>query len=99
VKESLSICRDVAKGAELFVGHVAAVILGTVFVIVGTGMGVSLVLLPVGIPVGLLGLALVFWGLFGWTTANAAADGPRAESVDAKPAQAKTKRTPARLMN
>jgi hypothetical protein len=61
----------IAKWGELFVGHVIAVILGLILVILGTGMGVSLVLLPVGVPVGLVGLGLLLWGLFGGVTEGA----------------------------
>jgi hypothetical protein len=47
-----------------FLGHVAAVVLGFVLIIVGMGMGVTMVLLPVGIVIGLLGVALVVGGVF-----------------------------------
>ena len=47
-----------------FLGHVAAVVLGFVLIIVGMAMGVTMVLLPVGIVVGLLGVAIVVSGLF-----------------------------------
>jgi hypothetical protein len=33
----------------------------------GVAMGVSLVLLPLGIPLGLVGLFIFLWGLFGWS--------------------------------
>ena len=47
-----------------FVGHVAAVVLGFVMIIVGLAMGVTMVLLPAGIVIGLLGVALMVGGLF-----------------------------------
>ena len=37
-----------------FLGHVAAVVLGLVLIIVGMAMGVTMVLLPVGVVIGLL---------------------------------------------
>jgi hypothetical protein len=45
-------------------GHVVAVALGFVLMIVGLAMGVTMVLLPVGIVIGLLGVAMVVSGLF-----------------------------------
>ena len=47
-----------------FLGHVAAVVLGFVLIIVGLAMGVTMVLLPAGVVIGLLGVALVVGGVF-----------------------------------
>jgi hypothetical protein len=47
-----------------FLGHVAAVVLGCVLITVGLAMGVTMVLLPAGIVIGLLGVALVVGGVF-----------------------------------
>jgi hypothetical protein len=47
-----------------FLGHVAAVVLGFVLIIVGLAMGVTMVLLPAGIVIGLAGVALVVGGVF-----------------------------------
>jgi hypothetical protein len=33
----------------------------------GVAMGVTLVLLPIGIPLGLVGLCAFIWGIFGWS--------------------------------
>jgi hypothetical protein len=44
--------------------HIAAVIIGIVLMVVGLGMGVTMVLLPVGIVLGLLGTAILVGGLF-----------------------------------
>jgi hypothetical protein len=60
--------REIAKGAGLLVSHLSAVVLGVVLMIIGSALGVSLVLLPIGIPVGLIGLGLFLWGLFGWAS-------------------------------
>jgi hypothetical protein len=57
--------RELAKGAGIFLGHVIALVVGLVLMVAGLAMGVSLVLLPIGIPVGLVGLGVFLWGLFG----------------------------------
>ena len=44
--------------------HTAAVVVGFVMMVVGLGLGVTMIMLPVGIVVGLLGVALVVGGLF-----------------------------------
>ena len=44
--------------------HTAAVIVGLVLMVVGLGMGVTMVLLPFGIVLGLLGVAILVGGLF-----------------------------------
>lgn len=57
--------RELAKGAGRFAAHVLAIVLGLILSVVGLAMGVSIALLPIGIPAGLAGLALLLWGLFG----------------------------------
>ena len=47
-----------------FLEHTAVVILGLVLMIVGLGLGVTMIMLPVGLPIGLLGVALLVGGLF-----------------------------------
>jgi hypothetical protein len=47
-----------------FLGHAAAVVLGFVLIIVGLAMGVTMVLLPAGVVIGLVGVALVVGGVF-----------------------------------
>jgi len=49
---------------ERFLGHVTAVVVGFILMLAGLSMGVTMVLLPVGIPVGLVGILLFMWGLF-----------------------------------
>jgi len=58
------------KTAESWFGHVAAVVVGFVLMVLGLAMGVSLVMLPVGIVVGLLGVAMFVGGLFGHVDAR-----------------------------
>jgi hypothetical protein len=47
-----------------FLGHAAVVVLGFVLMIVGLAMGGTMVLLPAGIVIGLLGVAMVVGGVF-----------------------------------
>jgi hypothetical protein len=56
--------RHLLKSGERLLGHSLAVIVGFALMIVGMGMGVTIVLLPIGIPLGLFGLLLWLWGLF-----------------------------------
>ena len=44
--------------------HAATVLLGFVLIIVGLALGVTMIMLPVGLPLGLLGVLLVIVGLF-----------------------------------
>lgn len=52
------------KGAGRFFAHSAALILGLGLLIVALAMGVSLVLLPGGLVVGLTGFLLIVWGMY-----------------------------------
>ena len=52
------------RATESALGHIAAVIVGFVLMVVGLGMGVTLVLLPFGIVIGLIGAAIFVGGLF-----------------------------------
>ncbi|HEX8201513.1 MAG TPA: hypothetical protein VF590_13595 [Isosphaeraceae bacterium] len=55
--------RHLVESGERFFGHLFALLAGLVLMFSGVGMGVTIVLLPLGIPVGLIGLALFLWGL------------------------------------
>jgi hypothetical protein len=49
-----------------FVGlaeHAAFVILGFIFMVIGLALGVTMVLLPVGLVIGLIGVAMFVGGL------------------------------------
>jgi hypothetical protein len=48
----------------IFFEHAAVVLLGVVLMVVGLGLGVTMIMLPVGVPVGLIGVLLVIGGLF-----------------------------------
>jgi hypothetical protein len=52
------------RTTESLLGHVAAVIIGFVMMVVGLGLGVTMIMLPVGIVVGLIGVAVFVGGLF-----------------------------------
>lgn len=56
--------RQVLSGVGRFFEHAAAVVIGLVMMIVGLGLGVTMVMLPVGIVIGLLGVAVLVAGLF-----------------------------------
>ena len=47
--------------------YLAAIIGGMVMMVLGVGLSVTMVLLPIGIPLGLIGLGVFIWGLTpGW---------------------------------
>jgi hypothetical protein len=56
--------RQIIHAGERFVGHIVAVVIGLLLMIVGIAMGVTIVLLPIGVPIGLAGLLAFLWGLF-----------------------------------
>jgi hypothetical protein len=47
-----------------FFEHAAAVVLGFVLMIVGLALGVTMIMLPVGVVIGLIGVALFVAGIF-----------------------------------
>jgi hypothetical protein len=55
------------KAFESFVGHAAAVVIGFTMMVIGLGLGVTMIMLPVGIVVGLLGVLIFVGGLFAHT--------------------------------
>jgi len=59
--------QGLVNGAKRFFGHFFAIVAGLVLMVAGIAMGVTMVLLPVGIPLGFVGLFLLIWGLFGWS--------------------------------
>jgi hypothetical protein len=46
-----------------FVEHAAFVVVGFVFMVIGLGLGVTMIMLPVGLIVGLIGFAMFVGGL------------------------------------
>ncbi len=57
--------RRLLEKGEQILGHVVAVVIGFVLMVVGLGLGVTMVMLPVGLVVGLIGVGLFVWGLVG----------------------------------
>jgi hypothetical protein len=57
--------RRLFGGIGGFFEHFAIVVLGFVLMIVGLGLGVTMIMLPVGIVLGLAGAGLFVAGLFG----------------------------------
>lgn len=49
-----------------FFEHAAFVVLGLLLMIVGLALGVTMIMLPAGVAIGLIGVALLIIGLFGW---------------------------------
>jgi hypothetical protein len=64
MKDEYASGRNLVKTGERILGHTLVAGVGFVLMIAGLGMGVTMVMLPIGIPVGLLGLLLFVWGLF-----------------------------------
>jgi hypothetical protein len=54
---------DRDKKPDSIAFHSVAIIAGLVMMVLGLGLGVTMVLLPVGLPVGLAGLVVFIWGL------------------------------------
>ena len=47
-----------------FLEHATAIVIGLIMMVVGLGLGVTMIMLPVGLVIGFVGLALVVTGLF-----------------------------------
>jgi hypothetical protein len=56
---------------ETILGHVAAIVVGFFMMIVGLGLGVTMIMLPVGLVVGLIGVALFISGWVSWSDQKA----------------------------
>jgi hypothetical protein len=72
--------KELTKGAGRFLGHGIAILVGLALMFTGVAMGVSLVLLPLGIPLGLVGFFAFLWGLFGWSQGGPSRAATRPES-------------------
>ena len=66
---------ELVEKGERFIGHVVAVVAGFALMVIGLGLGVTMVMLPVGLVVGLLGVLLFVWGLFGHLQGRKGANG------------------------
>jgi hypothetical protein len=52
------------KVTEAVFAHVLAIVIGFIMMVVGLGLGVTVIMLPVGVVVGLAGMGLFVAGLF-----------------------------------
>ena len=57
--------RALLEKSERVLGYLAAVIVGFALMVIGLGLGVTMIMLPVGLVVGLVGVLLFVWGLVG----------------------------------
>jgi hypothetical protein len=56
---------------ETILGHVAAIVVGFIMMVVGLGLGVTMIMLPVGLVIGLIGVALFISGWVSWSDQKA----------------------------
>jgi archaellum biogenesis protein FlaJ (TadC family) len=56
--------RPWVRTTESVLGHIAALIVGFVMMVVGLALGVTIIMLPAGIVIGLLGVVIFIGGLF-----------------------------------
>jgi hypothetical protein len=54
----------IVSGTCSLLEHTAAVVVGVTMMIMGLGLSVTMVMLPVGLPIGLLGVAILVSGVF-----------------------------------
>jgi hypothetical protein len=54
---------DQDKNPDSIAFHSLAIIAGLAMMVLGLGLGVTMVLLPVGLVLGLAGLVVLVWGL------------------------------------
>lgn len=62
--------KNALKVGENVAAHVVAIIVGFALMLAGLGMGVTMVLIFVAIPVGLVGLGIFLWGIWGFGEAR-----------------------------
>ena len=60
-----STTRTIFAGLANFFEHAAAVVVGLVMMVIGLGLGVTMIMLPVGLVLGLGGMGLFIAGIFG----------------------------------
>lgn len=58
------VARRIVGGIGGLLERAAAVVVGLILMIVGLGLGVTMIMLPVGITIGLLGALIFVGGLF-----------------------------------
>ena len=63
--------RGWVRTTESVISHVAAIIIGFGMMVVGLALGVTMIMLPVGLVVGLAGVALFISGWLSWSSQKA----------------------------
>ena len=63
--ENKSTAKEFARAAGRSIVQVGAIIVGLIMMIGGVAMGVTIVMLPIGIGIGIAGLFVFLWGIFG----------------------------------
>jgi hypothetical protein len=61
---SHAMTRTILSGVVTFFEHAAAVVIGLVLMVIGLGLGVTMIMLPVGVVVGLAGVLMVVVSAF-----------------------------------
>jgi hypothetical protein len=61
---STTTMRHILGGVASFFEHAAAAAIGLILIVVGLALGVTLIMLPAGVVVGLAGVLLLIGGLF-----------------------------------
>jgi hypothetical protein len=64
VMTHVSSAHPLLSGIARLFEHAVAIVVGLVMMIVGLGLGVTMIMLPVGLVVGLLGVAVFLGGIF-----------------------------------
>ena len=65
VAEQKTTPQELARAAGRGLVQLCAIIVGLILMIGGVAMGVTVVMLPVGIAIGIAGLFVFLWGIFG----------------------------------
>jgi hypothetical protein len=63
--------REWVGTVETILGHVAAIVVGFIMMVVGLGLGVTMIMLPAGLVIGLIGVALFISGWVSWSDQKA----------------------------
>jgi hypothetical protein len=56
--------RPWVEATEGVLAHLAAIVIGFAMMVMGLGLGVTMIMLPVGLVIGLTGMALFVGGFF-----------------------------------
>ena len=69
-KHAAGQARRLLEICGLVFGHLVAVAVGFVMMVVGLGLGVTMIMLPVGLVIGLVGVGIFVWGVLGHLDGN-----------------------------